>query len=291
MSVKIGDNGGIRIAPEDVTYGTAGTVYVVQHPKSASLGYRKSLIPPATLGAVNPATRKYGVPFVDSDIVLAYDDSRAVIGDLLAAAGNLVTNDYTIGDGSAPDEKSLTIWVDYGGYAIRYTGCVISGLSFEFAPDAPIAVTVTFLGQGASEQAAVTLTPPNEAGIVYESDISTITVNGAAMCTLTGTIDVQFPVVGSDRHCLGSGSIKEPQTAGRAVVTASLNVELADDTGADSEAALALFLAGTTLGSIVVGDFALANCYMTGDFPPLGEGITQFPINVEAQELVITTTA
>ena len=290
MAVRIGDSGGIRIAPES-TYGTAGTAYVVQHGRTASIGPRKNLIPPARLQASNPTVRKYGVGFSDGEIALAYDDSRAVIGDLLAAAGHLATNDYTIGDGEARDTKSLTIWVDYGGYAVRYVGAVIQSLRLEFNPDAPIVVTAGFLGQSASEQTPVSLTLPSETGIVYESDISTVTVSGASMCSLSGTVDVQFQVEGSGRHCLGGSVIKEPQITGIAAVTCSLNVELSDDTGADSEAALTSFLAGTALGDIVIGDFALSSCYMTGDFPALGEGITQFPINAVAEELVITTTA
>lgn len=290
MSVRIGDNGGIRVAPES-TYGTAGTVWAVQHARSGPLGLRRPLLPAPRLGAAQPAVRKYGVPYADGEISLAYDDSRAIIGNILANAGNLTVNDYTIGDGSAPDTNALTIWVDYGGYALRYVGAKIQTLRFEFQPDSPIVVTAAYLAQSVSEQTVTALTAPDETGIVWESDISAITVGGAAMCALQGSIEVQLPLVGSDRHCLGAGTIKEPQYAGRPTITASLQCELADDTGADTEAQLADFLSGTALGDIVIGDFTLSNCYMTGDTPALGEGITSIPINAEGNELVITTTA
>ncbi len=290
MSVYIGDNGGIRLAPE-VTYGVAGTVFVPQHARAASLAPKRNLIPPATLGAANPAVRKYAVPFVENDMELAYDDSRAVIGAVLASAGNLTTDTYTLGDGSIPDVPSLTGWVDHGGLAMQYLGLKISSLQFAFEPDAPVKITIGFLGQSFAKQTPVTITPPAETGIVYESDISTLTVAGVAMCALTGTIDIAFPYVGADRHCLGGSMIKEPQLAGRADITVSLGAELSNDTGADSEAVLDLFLAGTTLGDIVIGNFTIANCWCTGDSPALAEGVTQFPINAMGQEVAIVTTA
>lgn len=289
MAVRIGDNGGIRVAPES-TYNTAGTVYVVQHARAATLAPKRELLAPGQLGAANPATRRYGVPFAESEIVLAWDDSRAVVGGLLAAAGNLVTSDYTIGDGAAFDNDiGLTVWIDYGGYAVRYTGCRVQSLRWEFQPNSPVVFTVGFLAAGFSSQTVVALTAPAESGIIYESDVSGYSIGGTAIGGLSGSIDVQFPIVGSDRHLLGASTIKKPVYAGRTTITGAFNVELTNDTGENTEAPLALFMNGATLGDIVLGDFALASCYMTGDFPALGEGITQFPINFTAQELVVTT--
>jgi len=290
MSVFIGDDGGIRIAPE-TTYGTAGTVFVAQHPITGTPAQTNPLLDPPTLGSANPTVRKYGVGSNDGEFVVAYDNSRAVIGAILAAAGNLVADDYTIGDGSAPDVASITSWVDFGGYAEQHTGRVLNSLRFEFQPDSPVTVTTSFLGQSVTQPTPVSITPPDEADIVWESDISAITIGGVAMCSLSGTIEVNFNVVGSDRHCLGAGVIKQPQRTGRATITVNLNTELSDDSGADSVAILAAYYAGTPLGEIVIGDFVLSNCYMTGDTPALGAGITQIPINAVAKELVITTVA
>lgn len=290
--INIGDNGGIRIAPES-TYNVAGSTWAVQHARQASLGPRHALLPAPRLGAAQPDTRKYGLLHGDSDIVLAYDDSRAVIGTLLAHAGVLDTDTYTIGDMSvAPDTNSLTAWIDYGSYVLQHTGCKIQTLRFEFQPDSPVVVTAGFMSAGVTEQTPTGLTAPAVTGVVWDSDIGSITVGGVAMCSLSGSIEVQYPLVGGpDRHCLGASAIKEPQYAGRPTITTSLQVELADDTGADSEALVALFLAGTGLGDIVIGDFTLSNCYMTGDPPALGEGIVSFPVNAEANELQIVTTA
>ncbi len=288
-TVKIGDNGAIQIGPE-TTYGTVTAAYVEQHARSATIGPRKALLPSPRLGQ-NPTVRSYGVGYTDGEIVLAYDDSRAVIGNLLASVGNLSTNDYTIGTDAAPDTESLSVWVDYGGYVLEYLGCQVSSIRFEFSPDSPIVVTAGFLGRASATKTPTSYTLPAVAGVVWDSDITPLTIGGAAMCSLSGSIEVQIPLVGTDRHCLGSSTIKQPCRSGKIITTASLNVELDDATGADSEAVLDLFLAGTTLGDIVIGDFTLSSCYMTGDGPSLGEGITAFPINVEASELVVTTTA
>ena len=177
--VRIGDEGGIRIAPEG-TYGTAGTVFENQHARSGPLGLRRSLLAPARLSAANPTVRKYGVPFADGEIEVAYDDSRAVVGSLLAAAGQLSTNDYEI-DGAGVDGGGVTIWVDYGGYAVRYVGCKPQSLRWDVQPDSPLTLAVGFLGQTAATQTSATITPPSESGIVYESDLSTLTIGGTGL--------------------------------------------------------------------------------------------------------------
>mgnify|MGYP001273128539 CR=1 FL=1 len=289
MGVRIGDNGGIRVAPES-TYGTAGTVWSVQHPRSASLGPRKALLPSPRLGAM-PTTRAYGVGYADGETEVAYDDHRTVIGDLLAAAGNLSTNTYTIGDGSAPDTNSLSVWVDYGGYVLQYVGAKLQSLAFGMEGNNPVTLTTGFLAQSVSEETPVSLTKPDVAGVVWESDLSTITVGGAGACFLSGSIEVAIPIVGADRHCLGAASIKEPEWSGHPTVSGSFNVELEDTSGRDSEAFIASFLAGSAIGDVVVGDFTLTDCYMTGEPPALGEGITQFSFGVEAATLTVTTQA
>jgi len=289
-TVKIGDNGIIQLGVE-TAYGTASVALVEQHSRSATKGLRRdNLLPSPRLGQT-PAVRAYGVPFTDGEIVLAYDNSRAVIGDLLASAGNLATNDYTIGSSTAVDNDSLTIWIDYGGYVLQHTGSILQSLRFEFQPDSPVVVTAGFLGRSATTETPTSYTNPDIADVVWESDISSITVGGVAMCSLAGTIEVQIPVQGSDRHCLGGAVIKQPVRLLPIVTTCSLTVELDDTTGADSEAVLDLYLAGTTLGDIVIGDFTLSNCYMTGEPPALAEGLTQFPINATAENLIITTIA
>ena len=68
-------------------------------------------------------------------------------------------------------------------------------------------------------------------------------------------------------------------------------MELSDVTGADSEALLTAWYAGTALGDIIIGDFALGSAWMTGDPPALASGVIQFPVNVQASALVITTGA
>ena len=204
MSNSIGDAGGIRVAPES-TYGVAGTAFAVQHAMSATLAPSIPLLDIPCLGVANPATREYGVSSVPGDMTLCYNDSRAVIGDILAAGGNLSTDTYTFGAGTAPDTASLTAWIDHGGtWAMQYLGCVVVGLRWEFQPNSSVQLTVTYLGKSFASQTPVTLTPPSETGIIWDSDLGTTSVGGTTLGFLSGTIDVQFPVVGEDRHTLRS---------------------------------------------------------------------------------------
>lgn len=288
MSIRIGDAGGIMIAPE-ATYGTPGT-YVPQHGRSASIGPRKTLQPSPRLNPTELAARKYTTPFSDGEITLAYDRKRTVIGDIWANVGKLTTDTYSVGVyPTVTDMPGLSVWVDYGGYAMEYTGQVITGFRLNFAPNEPVELVLTLLGRNPTNETPITITPPSLDDIIYDTDVGAITVTAAAMCAVSGSIDVRFPLVGSDRRCLGSVNMRKPQLSGMPVITASLALELDDSTGSDSEAALALFLSGTTAGDVVIGDFTLSNCFVTGDFPALGSGITQFPLNVQGNELAIVT--
>ena len=199
MAISIGDNGGIRVAPE-TTYGTAGTVWTTLNAISATEAPSIPLLDPACLGNSNPTTRNYGVSSVNGDNVICYNDSRAVVGPVLAAAGNLSTDTYTFGDGSAPDTTSLTTWIDYGDYVTQFLGDVITGLRWEFQPNAPVTLTVTRLGQSFSAKTQTPLTAPDTAGVIWDSDLGSMSVGGTALDFLSGTIEVTFPVVGPDRH-------------------------------------------------------------------------------------------
>ena len=97
---------------------------------------------------------------------------------------------------------------------------------------------------------------------------------------------------GADRRGLSAGAILEPQLTSFISVEASLNVELADDTGYDTLAIIDNWLAGTALGTIALGtEFGLQNCYMLGDGPNLQDGIQPFTIRVQPSSLVVVTTA
>lgn len=289
-NVLIGDEGIVSVAPE-TTYGTAGTVFVFQHTRSANMALMHELLKPGILGTSYFTQRKYGVKKCSGELNLAYNDSRAVIGNIMASFGNLSTNDYTLGSGDEPDQNSVTIRQDHGGHLMQFTGCKGTMLRFEIEAGREIGLVTQWLGQNGTKQTPVAITAPTETGIVWESDLGTITVGGTALRILGASVQVDIPLEGENRQGIGGTTILEPQRVGRHPVTGTLTVELSDATGANTIAQYDKFIAGTALGDIVLGDIEATSCMMTGDSPDLSAGIRQFAINFEAQTLVVTTTA
>lgn len=286
--IAIGDGGGIAVAEELVAYGTPGATKVWQHAKSAALNNRKTIRPPKQLATVKPAARSYTPDFADGPIVLAYDDKRSVIEPIMNNLGNLTGDDYVIGDGSAPDTNSVSVYVDTGGHLMEYLGAKATKVRWDFA-DGEVVMTVDYLTKSGSKISTVSITTPTEADIIMGADLGTITLGTNSLCVLSGYIEVTIPHEGTDRICLGSATIKEPMRLGYQDVTAQLNVELSDETDNDTEAELDHFFAGTTAGDLVIGDFEVTACYVMGDAPTLQTGITKFPLNLEGQYLTVTT--
>lgn len=281
----IGDDGGIRVA-EETTWNTAGSSFAWQHAVSSSLGVRKDLIRSSRLQRTRPPLG-YGVGYADGEIVVEYDKTLAVIGTLLKLFGAAGTGNLTI-DGTAPDVASATIGVDHGGLEYQYTGCVGSTLRFELTPDQAVQMTVGVLGGSGASETASTPSAPAEAGIVFPSDLGVVTVGAAALNVLQATIECAWDVQGSDRKGLGGDAILQPVQRNMRV-TGTLQVELSNDTGDDTAAQIADYLAGTALGDVSLdgGDFLLASCYMTGDMPSLQSGVQTFPINIDAESLLL----
>lgn len=295
--IAIGDGGGIGVKKE-VTYGTAETVPIWQHPISAGLAPAKQLRPPKQLATVKPTNRDYMNKYSGGPLVVAYNNSRAVVGDILDCFGNLVTDDYTFGDGGTPDSEGFTSWVDVGGnslvtggHQMIYAGCVPTKIRWDFNANGIITMTVECLGQkdGVKATSPVLVASPDEADIEMTEAISAITLGTNALCVLGGFIEVDIPHEGTDRYCLGSSYIKKPQRRGLHNCTGSLQVELADETNNDTEAELDHFIGNTSAGDLVIGDWTLTGCYVTGEVPALQEGITRFPINLEGQSVTLTT--
>jgi len=292
MSVKIGDTGGIGVAPE-TTYGAADAPSRVwQHAISASIGLRKSLITPRTLGTSPFSTRRYTVPYVDGEIVVGYNASRAVIGNLLNGCGNLSTDTYTIGDGSAPDSNSQTIWVDYGGIMMQYAGAKIQSLKLDIQPDQEVAATFGFLAQAATQQSSTAISAPSESGLVMESDLTgSVTMGGATVGLISATIEANPPLDGSGRHFIGGTTIREPQRIGRSEIKATLNMELSDEASNNTISQFADYVSGTAIGDVVIDNFILTGCYATGEPPSLEPGVSKLTMNVIGETLTILTTA
>jgi len=286
--IAIGDGGGIAVATETI-FGTPAVTPIWQHPISAGLKPAKQLRPPKQLCTVKPTTRDYIGLYGAGPIVVGWNPSRAIVGPILAAFGSLSTNDYTFGDGGTPDEESCTAWVDTGGHMMRYTGAVPISIRWDFTADGIITMTVDWMTQKEGKIVSLAVTNPDEADIAMVADLADITLGGNDVCVLGGYIQVVIPHEGTDRICLGSSYIKKPQRRGLHDCTGVLNVELSDEAGNDTEAELDHYLLGTSAGDLVIGDWTMAGCYVTGEAPALAEGITKFPINLEGQSVVLTT--
>jgi len=287
MAVIIGDEGAISIGEELVAYGTTAAAFVFQHGISADLVPIKPLIKPNILGT-GPRTKSYGVGHSAGEAAVAMDDSRAVVGGLF----NLAVNDFTMGSGNAADTDSLTIRVDEGGYLMQYNGFVGSLLRKTIQSDQESMLSFNGLAREGTNETPVTITSPAESGIVMESDIAgSITLGGTAMCILAATVEANWEVAAADRHCIGGSNPKQFRRHGVQLITGSLDLELSSDTGENTVAELAKFLAGNAIGDIVIGNTAIAGAWMTGDFPTLAPGIIQFTLNFEANTWIETTTA
>ena len=292
MAFFLGKDGGISIGLEAVAYNTAATTFVHQHPVSSSLQPRKEILLPNVLRPSLPAVREYDAQIPQGDLVIAYNKSRAVIAPALAILGALATDTYTMGGTSDPDTKSASARVNHGGEMLQYTGLVPQRARFAFAANTNATLTLTLVGAGVTHPTVVAPTSPVESGIYMPSDLSGVTIGGVACSVLSATIDVILPYTGADRRGLSAGAILEPQLTSFISVEASLNVELADDTGYDTLAIIDSWLAGTALGTIALAsDFSLANCYMLGDGPNLQDGIQPFTIRVQPSALTVVTTA
>lgn len=283
--LPIGQDGGIALAPES-TWDTAGTVFAWQHAVSSSLGFRSNLLKSERLQRTRPRT-EHSVPYGDGDIVVEYSQSLAIIGTLLRMFGVEGTGDVEI-DGSAPDLTSATGRVNHGGIMFQYAGLVGASLRLELAMDKAAKATASFVGGTVTKPAAVTPSLPDASTIFMPSDLGAITVGGSPVIIKTASIECKFEVPGADRVGLGASTIMQPYQY-RFACTGSLTVELANDTGNDTEDILDTWIAGTALGDISLsgGDFVLGSCYMAGDAPALQPGAQEFPINFDADALLL----
>ena len=302
MGTAIGSLGGIAVI-EEVTYGTTpGTpTWIWQHPMASSLGLRRPVVEPNLLSYAAHTARGYSGKFVDGDLVVGLDLGNAVIGDILGTAGSFDIDHFDMGGGDVPDVNSLSVLMSYGGGGATpanhhewiHTGVKPNAIRFNLEPESNSYLTLVGIGDGSTKTALASAETPNapaETSVFMPSDLGTVTIGTANTCLHSATFEVLVPKTGFDRRCMG-GTMREPITAGRPDVTWTINGDLDDDTDNDTIATLALFLAGTNLGTISIGtDFELSDCIMSGDFPALQEGQIDFSISGTASLLAVTVT-
>jgi hypothetical protein len=273
------------------TFGTEAAAWVVQNAVSASFGARRNFIDTGLLNATYPTVREY-ISFSDGEIVTGYTRKRAR-NLFLNTLGKLTTQTLTFGAGNTPENAvGLSALVDYGGYQVKYLGCSVTKLRWDLAAQTTVKQTATLIGHGGAVDASPeTITVPDIVDVQLDSDLATFTLGTAAICIKGATIEVDPNYTGLDRRCLGASGHKQPVSQGPWNITASLQCELSTDVGNDTVAQLADFLGGTTVGDLVIDDWTLVGCYMTGDMPALQQGIVSFPINVRANYMTLLTEA
>jgi len=299
MAVGSGSvSGGLKVAPENATFGTPSGSYVDVHLATATMGLRRTLARPVRLSRGAPghglgsAVHEYMSAWCDGEIVVPLMMSDAIIGHLYGCGASKATLTYTFGGDEAPNDISMALDVvmdEDTPLSYLFTGVKPTSYRWDFAADQNASLTIGVVGGVLPVKGTSTITRPSDAEIVMPSDVSSFTVGATAIGVKSASITVELPTSSSERHTIGQAFIKQPVRNGPCLITGSLLVDLDDETGFDSVDILDDFLSGTALGDIEFGSSSItaSNCLMTGDAPTLGPGITEFPINFEASDLVI----
>jgi len=285
MTMYVGNNGSIIVAPES-TYGTdPGSGYDTLFGVSSTLQQASNLLTPAHLTISPLATNDYAPTFVDGEIVVNWSEQASVMDELLSSFFTVTMNHYTMT--GAPETTSISAEVAFGAdLAYIYTGLVATSFGMEISPYEYPTVTMGFIGQKGVKETSPTQGTASVAYLAAPSEFTTVSVGGTTLGAKNVSINCERQYTGGDRAVVGSSYLSQPVESGVRSISVSLTVDLSDDTGFISTAPLDSYLAGTSLGEIIIGSghssIALANCRMTGDMPSLGDGLTEFPITATA---------
>ena len=295
MAFYVGNNGSIVVAPE-TTYGTApASGYDTLFGISSSLGLKRTLLE-ANYLTIDPVNvTDYAPLFVDGEITCNWSEEADVMDELLKsffAGGG--ASPYTMD--SAPANTSITAVNAFSsslGYV--YTGLVANSFSIDIKANEFPVVAMGFIGRGCAKDVSPATGDPDISNIAAPSEFTTVTVDGTTLGCKSVTVSGTREYTGGDRSVVGAGSISQPVESGRKTISASMTVDMSDDTDFNSIEQFDNYLAGTSLGEVVVGsgnsEITLSNCRMTGDIPSLGSGLVEFPINVEATAISIAALA
>jgi hypothetical protein len=244
------------------------------------------------LNATYPTARLFQPGYADGELATGYVRSRAV-NLFLPCMGSLSTNTYTIGNQTTPvNDVGLSARVNYGGHEMLYKGCSVAKMRWELAVNQIVKQFATMVGgPGENDATPTTVTVPDITDVQLDSDLATFTVGGTAICVLGATIEADRNLTGVDRRCLGGAMHKRPVPQGPPRITAQLQCELSAEVGNATATYLANYLAGSTIGDLVIDDWTLKGCYIEGEMPALTAGIIQFQVNVIANYLELVTVA
>jgi hypothetical protein len=299
-----GSLGGLAVV-EESTYGTTpgSPSWTWLHHINSTLVPKRQLIQPEWATYQGSTAREYSHTWAEGELQVAMSLEQDIVGPLLKCGSNFSTNVYTFGSGNAPDIESLSVLQNYGGghatTAANYFEWIFAGFCpnqyrFNIVSDGNATMTVSGVAQSTTKTEAGSAATPSAAAesyIMMPSDVGSVTYGGSstAITIQSADITVSLPKTGSERRGLGSTTIRQPVTSGRPVISFSVAVDLDASTGNDTIAILDDFVDGTALGNLVVGDFALSNCYLEGDPPSLSAGLMSYTLTGQAQALAITT--
>lgn len=136
--------------------------------------------------------------------------------------------------------------------------------TIEFGPRKPMRTTFECVGLGTSRSAATapTFVTPRR---VLPSHKSVLTANGTALSILSGRIEMNVPRA-DDREHYGDPLYKDAVVVGQPTASFQFEAEFGDDSGADTDAILALYEAGTKLSGLVLthqGDIVVGSTKYT----------------------------
>ena len=291
MATPQGNLGWIAVADEAVAYGTIGASPVYQHGISSTMGFRASHATPRRLGLAQGITQR-GTSYADGEIVLALSHETNDLAVLYDVGGNDSTGTYTFGANTAPDEGSVSLFIDHGGVEYDYVGCKPTFYQWDIVPDAAATLTVGFVGQSVVKYVGAPRSPtlPPLTEIVMPSDIRQLVVNSNSLEFKRATVRFECPKTSTERAAIGLAAIAEPVASGNYVITGSIDLELDDTANNDTITVIDdLFTDGDQATIAFGSDISLATCYMTGEPPAQSEGLQLFTLNFMSPTLTVVT--
>ena len=300
MATPIPADGGILIGAE-TTYGTEASSKSVMIGTSSSMGLRRQTAKSRTRPNRRGPKLAQLASHVDGEVVFAYSYTDSVVADVLGALGAITgttTKTCSIGLGSSPDADSLTIGVNHGGLEYTYTGCVPTRFSLEFDAESDAQATLGVSGQAVAKEATpTTLTLPAASTMLMASDYGTLTLNSDTFDFRTVSVNVDYPTAVKGVSYANAATVRRVVVTGGPMITGSVTVDLDDDDTANMNtvALLDTYISSGGIGSVTLLDsghgVTFASCQMVGDPPSWDGSENSFPINFEAESVLLTTDA
>jgi hypothetical protein len=295
--------GAISTKPE-ATYGTdpADTGWTHHYAITSTVGLRRTrIVPPLLSGYGEPANSPYGMKWVDGDIKLAWsfdDRTDDIINSVATKSG---AGPYSYVFNTAPTGTSFAIRVNHGGLTADqieylYTGCYPTAFQWDMKQDNCMEFTASIIGQSAAKEGvASTLVDPGSAGICMPDELTSATIGGTAVIPLGAMVRAEFPFSGTDRPGYGTGVIKEPVEMTSRKFMTTMELDLGNIVGDDTQAEITALYAGTDAAGVTIvytfdtnETLTLGTARPVGDPPALTPGVQSISLTWEAASLAIS---